>query len=125
MSFSDYLELKVLDHVFRATDYAEPATVYLALYTAAPSDAGGGTEVTGGSYARNAIAFSAAASGAISNSGVETFTDLPAATVTHFGILDASTSGNLLAWGALTSNIVVTAGSEIEFDIGDITISLD
>lgn len=125
MSFSNYLELKLLDHTFRATDYAEPATVYLALYTTNPTDANTGTEVTGGSYARQATAFSAAASGAISNAAIETFTDMPAATVTHFGILDASSGGNLLAYGTLASTIIVTAGAEIEFAAGDITISLD
>ena len=125
MSFSNYLENKLLDHTFRATDYAEPATVYLALYTTNPGEGNTGTEVTGGSYARTATAFGAAASGSMANTGIETFTNMPAATVTHFAILDALTVGNLLAYGTLNSNIIVTAGSEIEFGIGDITISLD
>ena len=50
-SKSDYLENEILDHVLGGADYSRPATVYIALYTAAPTDAGGGTEVTGGSYA--------------------------------------------------------------------------
>jgi len=57
MSFSDYLETKVLDHVFAGVAYTAPGTHYVALFTAAPSDSGGGTEVSGGAYARQTIAF--------------------------------------------------------------------
>jgi hypothetical protein len=63
VSFSDYLEDAVLDHVFRNTALTSPTTVYVALYTATPSDAGGGTEVSGGSYARTAGTFGAASGG--------------------------------------------------------------
>lgn len=62
-SFSDYLENKVLDHVYRNVAYTAPTGTYLALYTVAPTDAGGGTEVTGGGYARQAITFGASSGG--------------------------------------------------------------
>jgi hypothetical protein len=126
-SKSDYLENAVLNAVFNNTSLAV-ATPYVALYTAAPSDAGGGTEVTGGSYARvNAsAAFPAAASGAIANDVAITFPESTASwgTVTHFAILDASSAGNFLYWGALTAPRVVDgAGITLTFPIGDIDVT--
>ena len=125
---SDYLENKVLEHVLKATSYSSPSTVYLALYTAAPSDSGGGTEVSGSAYARTAITFGAASAGAIANSAAVEF---PVAsggnwgTITHFGIFDASSGGNLLYWGALTASRVVNDGEQIKFPIGDIDVTED
>lgn len=125
-SFSDYLENALLDHVFRNTALTSPTTVYLALYTANPTDAGGGTEVTGGGYARQAITFGAASGGAISNTTQVSFTASGAdfGTITGIGIFDASTAGNLLAWDAITP-ATVTDGDSINFPIGDIDITLD
>lgn len=125
---SDYLENKILDHVLRNTAYTSPTTVYMALYTAAPSDTGGGTEVSGNAYARTAITFSAAASGAITSSAVVTFpTPTPSGwgTVTHFGIFDASSAGNLLYWDALTVSKTINSGDEVKFPAGDIDVSED
>lgn len=123
--FSDYLENELLDHVFRNSSYTPPAAVYLALYTAAPSDAGGGTQVSGGGYARQAITFGAAASGAIANTSAVSFTASGAnfGTITHVGIFDASSAGNLLAWKAITS-VVVNDGGTLTFPIGDIDVTL-
>lgn len=127
-SFSDYLENQVLDHVFHDTvSYTKPTDVYLALYTAAPTDAGGGTEVTGGGYARQVIPFATqAASGLISNTTAVSFTasGAPYGTVVAVGIFDASTAGNLLAWDAITS-ATVNDGDTLNFAIGEIDISLD
>src|SRR3990167_3149462 len=116
-SFSDFLELEVLDHVFGAAAYTAPATLYFALFTVAPTDAGGGTEVTGGSYARkdvanNATNFPAAAAGAKSNGTAITFVTATASwgTVTYVGLLDASTAGNLLAWAGLTTSKTISNG---------------
>ena len=132
-SFSDFLELEVLDHVFGAAAYTAPATLYVALYTATPSDTGGGTEVTGGSYARvavtnNATNFPAASAGAKSNGTAITF---PAPTanwgvVTSFAILDAASAGNFLCWGALTVNKTINNGDAApSFAAGDLDITLD
>lgn len=112
---SNYLENEILDHILRNSAYTPAATVYLAAYTVAPTDADSGTEVTGGSYARQAITFNAAASGLVDNSGVITF---PTATanwgeVVAYGIRDALTVGNLLYWGwASTLTYVFTAGTD-------------
>jgi hypothetical protein len=123
-ALSDYLENALLNEVLRNVGYTPVATVYLALFTTATTDAGGGTEVTGGSYARQAITFGAASGGTCSNSGAVTFTSMPAATVTHAAIMDASTAGNVLFHGALTASKTVGAGDTLTFAIGDIDASL-
>lgn len=120
---SNYLEDKILDHVLRNTTYTSPTNVFLALYTSNPNEDDSGAEVTGGSYARQDITFSASSAGVITSSLDLTFTDLPAATITYAGICDASTAGNLLYYGALDSQIVATAGSDVTFTAGDITVT--
>ncbi len=125
---SDYLENKLIDHVFRGQAYTAPATLYVALLTAAPSDAGGGTEVSGGSYARVGVTASLAnfagtqsagsttassgTGGTTSNNGAITF---PAPTanwgvVTHWAIYDAASAGNLLFHAALTTSKTINNG---------------
>lgn len=127
-SKSDYLENKVLDHVLRNTAYTSPATVYVGLYTATPSDAGGGTELSGNGYARQSCAFSAASGGSISNSGTVTFgpnTTSGWGTVAYFGIFDASSSGNLLYWGSLTASKTVAVGDSVSFAAGALVVTED
>jgi hypothetical protein len=102
-----------------------PTTVYIALYTAAPNDAGGGTEATGGSYARQAATFSAASGGATSNATNVDFASMPAATIVAIGVHDAITSGNLLVWGTLSSNKALDAGDTLRIATGDLDISID
>jgi hypothetical protein len=122
-SLSDYLEKKLQDHVFGNTAYSAPATVYLALLTdsntAAQRDAGTVTEVSGGSYARVAVTNNTTnfpnASGitALKNLHVSFAFPAPTAnwgTVTAFAIYDASTAGNLLCWGDLTTPRVINNG---------------
>ena len=124
-NLSNYLENKVLDHIMGTTTYTKPSAVYVALYTAAPSDTGGGTEVTGGSYARQTATFSEAASGATSNSANIDFVVMPACTVVAIGIFDALTTGNLLVWGTLSTNKSLDAGDTLRIATGDLDISLD
>jgi hypothetical protein len=131
-ALSDYLENKLLDHLLGGGDYSPAGTLYVALYTAAPSDSGGGTEVSGGSYARTAVTnnttnFPSASSGSKSNANAITFPTATGSwgTVTHFGILDASSGGNLLAWGALSGgSIAPTTGDTVSFDAGALVLSL-
>ena len=123
-NLTNYLENKLLDHFLGTTSYTMP-TVYVGLFTIAPTDAGGGTEVTGGSYARQAAAFTAAASGATSNSGNVDFTGMPAATTVAIAIFDASTSGNMLVYGTLTTNKQTDAGDTLRIATGDLDISID
>jgi hypothetical protein len=111
----------------------KPTNVYVALYTATPSDSGGGTEVTGGAYARatvaNDLAHFADATGADpatkTNAQVITYAQASAnwGTVTHFGIFDAVTAGNLLYWGALTTSKAVNNGDTASFAAGALAIT--
>ena len=131
-SKSDYLENEILDHVLGGADYTRPATVFVALYTAAPTDAGGGTEVSGGYYARatvvnNATNFPAADSGEKSNGTEISFAEATASwgTVVAFGIFDAAEAGNLLLWADLTANKTIDSGDTAKFAVGDLTYTED
>ena len=124
-NLSNYLENKLLDHFLGTTAYTMPTTVYVGLYTVAPTDAGGGTQVTGGSYARQTATFSAAASGTTSNTANIDFAGMPAATTVAIGVFDALTSGNLLLWGTLTANKTTDAGDTLRIATGDLDISID
>lgn len=128
-SLSDYLENKLLDHIRGKTSYTMP-TVYVGLFTAAPSDSGGGTEVSGGSYARKSTAgadWAAASGGSGANANDITFAAASASwgTVTHFGLFDASSGGNLLAWGSLTTSKAVGSGDTAKFAAGALVLTLD
>lgn len=130
-SFSDFLELELLDHVFGAAAYTAPVTLYVALYTADPSDAGGGTEVAAVDYARKAVTnndtnFPAAAAGAKSNGAAITWDAATSAwgTVIAVGIFDAATDGNLLAWSDLAIDKAISSGDTATIAIGDLDITL-
>lgn len=122
---SNYLENAILNHVLRNVALTSPTTVYLALFTVAPTDSGGGTEVVGGSYARQAITFSAPVAGVVSNSGAVTFPTATAnwGTVVAMGIFDASSAGNLLYYGALAVSKIVDNGDQISFANASLTVA--
>lgn len=120
---STYAANKVLDVICNNTSWTPPTAWYIALFTEDPTAAGTGDEVTGGSYARDLIGFGAAAASANSSDIAASFTDMPAATVTHWALFDASTSGNMLIAGELPSPIVCNAGDEISIPSGDIDLS--
>lgn len=130
-AFSDYLEGKIVDHVLRGTVYTAPATVYVSLHSASPTDAGG-SEITGTSYARVAITGSTAnwsahgAGGPTSNVSAITFPQAGGSwgTVTHIGIYDASSSGNLLFHGALTASKAIGANDTFQIAANDLDITL-
>lgn len=124
-SKTDYLENALLDHVLRNTAFTSPATVYVGLYTVAPTDVGAGTEVTGGSYARQATTFGVAASGSTSNTGTVAFptATAPWGTVVAMGIFDAVSAGNLLYYGNLAVSKIVGNGDTISFAGGALTVS--
>lgn len=124
MGFSDFLENELLDHVLRNSAYTPAATVYVALHTADPGETGT-SEVTGGSYARQSAAWDAASAGSCVNSAIITYTNMPATTVTHYSIWDASSSGNMLFAGALDASRTFTAGDAAQFAAGALTVSLD
>lgn len=142
-AMSDYLENKVIDWLIRGQSYTPPATLYIGLLTAAPSDTGGGTELTGNNYARASVASnmtnwagtqsagsttaSSGTGGTTSNNGVINF-NTPSndwGTVTHFGIYDASTNGNLMFWGALSASKAVFNGDAVSIQTAQLQIQID
>lgn len=125
-SLSNYAENELLDHVLGVGSYTSPTNVYLALFLNDPTDAGTGTEVNGNGYARQELTMGAASNGTSSNTAQVTFTASGGSfgTVTHVGIYDASTSGNLLFHTALTSSKTIGDGETLSFQIGAITTSL-
>lgn len=131
-SKSDYLENKLLNHVLGGEDYSRPATVYIALYTVAPTDAGGGTEVSGASYARAAVAnnatnFPAAAGGGKANGTVIEFVRAEEnwGTIVAWGIFDAATGDNLMFWGAVTEEREIQNGDMARIAVGGISLTED
>lgn len=122
---SNYLENAMINAVLRNTTYTSPATVYLALYTTDPTEADTGTEVSGGSYARQSVAFSAPSDGATSNSGDITFPTATAnwGTITHVGLRDASSGGNLLYYAALAASKTVNTNDVFKVLTGDLDVA--
>lgn len=127
-ALSDYAEKLVLDWLMTTGSATRPTAWYVALYTAAPSDSGGGTEVSGAGYSRKSSSYNAASSpgGTTSNSAVVSWTAAGGnyGTVTHVGIFDASTDGNLLWQGALSTPKTVNDGDTIQFSAGNLTLTL-
>lgn len=125
-AMSNYLENALINATLRNTTFTSPSTVYVGLFTADPTDAGSGAEVSGGSYARQSAAFGAPSNGASLNSAALEFPQAtaPFGTITHFGILDSLTGGNLLYHGALTASKVIDTGDVFKFATGSITVTL-
>ena len=123
---SNYLENALINVTLRATSYTAPTTVYVALYTTDPTDADTGTEVTGGSYARTAVTFAAPSNGVSLNSADVTFPTCTAAwgTVTHVGLRDASTAGNLLYHTALDTSKTIDTGDIFKISTGNLSVTL-
>jgi len=119
---SSYLRDKVIKHVLAEASYTAPTTIHLALYTTNPTIADTGTEVVGGSYARQQLSFANASAGAKVSNTSETFTSMPATTVTHWGLRDASSGGNLLYFGAFDLPIALNATDNLTINSGDIVI---
>jgi hypothetical protein len=124
---SNYLENKLLDHVLRNVSYTSPTTVYVGLFTADPTDAGTGTEVSGGSYARQILSVTTATDGIVTSSADVTFPQATASwgTVSHIGLLDALSSGNLLMHTPLTTSRAIESGDILKISTGNLTASLD
>lgn len=144
--FSDYLEVQLVNHIFRTPAYSAPSTIYIGLFTADPTDAGSGAEVNPagtwtdyeridaanptGSGAAKETGWDApgATDGTTQNAKVITFpanNGAASVTVTHIGIYDAATSGNLLFHAPLASSKTLLQGDVLSFGIGAITVTLD
>lgn len=126
-SFSDYLEDKLLKHVFTNTSYTSPSSLYLALYTVAPSDTGGGTELSGSGYTRKAVTFSVSGTTTLATNSAAVEFDAATGswgTIVAVGVFDASTSGNLLAWSELTTSKAISTGDILRIPSGELDITL-
>ena len=123
---SNFLENALVNATLRNTTYTSPATVYVALFTTDPTDAASGTEVSGGSYARTSVTFAAPSNGASASSADCTFPTCTSTwgTVSHIGIFDASTSGNLLYHTPLDTSKTIETGDIFKIASASLTVTL-
>jgi len=126
MSFTNFLETEILDHVFAGAAYSAPGTHYLGLFTSVPGETGGGTELSGSAYVRKSVAFTTSGNTTSNNAAIE----FPTATgnwgtVTHVGVFDASTSGNLMAYATLSASKTIETGDVFRVPSGDLDITLN
>ena len=122
---SDYLENEILDHILSVGSFTMPANIYVGLSTGSFSDDNSGTELSGSGYTRKEITFAAASSASAASNATVTF---PTATgswgaVSHWGIFDASSSGNLLVHGAFASSKTIASGDVLRINSGDLTVT--
>jgi hypothetical protein len=124
---SNFLENALINATLRNTSYTSPAAVYVGLYTSDPGEGNTGTEVSGGSYARTAVTFDAPSNGVTTNSGAVTFPTATGTwgTVTHIGILDATTSGNLLYYTPLDASKSIASGDVFTISTGNLSVTLE
>jgi hypothetical protein len=123
---SNYLENALINATLRNTSYTSPSVVYIGLYTSDPTDADTGTEVTGGSYARQAVTFGAPSDGVSTNTAAIEFPQATGTwgTVGWIGIEDASTGGNLLYHTALDASKTIATGDIFKIAIGSLSVTL-
>jgi hypothetical protein len=123
---SNYLENALINATLRNTSYTSPTTVYVGLFTSDPTDAGSGTEVAGGSYARKSATFAAPSNGVSTTSADITFDQASASwgTITHIAIYDALTTGNLLYHTPLNTSKTIDSGDIFKIASGSLTVTL-
>lgn len=126
MSFSNTFENRVLTWVFTAGSATRPTSWHVALFTSNPAEDGSGTEVSGGGYARQSATFTVTGNAATNAAALEyAVATASYGTVTHVGVYDASTGGNLIAYAALTSSKNIDTGDVLRIPTGDLDITLD
>ena len=123
---SNFLENALINATLRNTSYTSPATVYIGLYTSDPTDANTGTEVSGGSYTRTAVTMGAPSNGVSTNSAAVEFPQASGSwgTVGWIGILDATSSGNLLYHTPLDTSKTISSGDIFKIAIGGLSVTL-
>lgn len=126
MSFTNDLETRVLQWALTAGSPTRPTAWYIGLFTAAPGEAGGGTEVSGGSYVREDVTFTVSGNLATNSAAVEWPTATGTwGTITHVAVFDALTSGNMLIYATLTASKTIASGDVLRIPAGDLDITLD
>lgn len=126
MSFTNYTETEVLEWLLTGGAVTRPTAWYVGLFTAAPGETGGGTEVSGGSYARESATFTVTGNTASNSANIE-FTEATASwgTITHAAIFDAVSGGNMLAYASLTASKTIDSGDILRIPAGDLDVTLD
>lgn len=124
-AMSNYLENEVLDHILGTGAYTMPSTIYIGLSTGSFGDDASGTELTGNGYTRKVMAFDAAVAGTADNTSAVEFSAATASwgTVSHFGLFDAVSGGNLLIHGAFTAAKLIDTGDILKIAAGDLDIT--
>lgn len=125
-ALSDYAENKVLDAIGANATFTTPSAVYLGLSTGSFADANSGTEISGNNYARVAVSFGSAASGTMSNDAAIEFaaaTGSGFGTVSHWGLFDNSSGGNLLVHGSFSASKAIASGDVLKIAVGDLDIT--
>lgn len=126
MSFTNDLETRVLQWALTNGSPTRPTAWYIGLFTAAPGEAGGGTEVSGGSYVRKAVTFTVSGNLATNSAAVEWPTATATwGTITHVAVFDALTTGNMLVYASLTSSKTIASGDVLRIPAGDLDVTLD
>ncbi len=126
MSLSDTFETTTLKWLLTADAVTRPTAWYIGLFTVAPSDAGGGTEVSGGSYARKSVAFTVSGNLATNSAAVEF--DVATAdwgTITSVAVFDAVSGGNMIAYATLTASKTISNGDVLRVSANDLDITMD
>lgn len=126
-AFTNYLENKIMAYVFSGTAFSSPsASLYVGLFTAAPGEGGGGTEVSGNGYNRKIVSMTTAGNASTNSAAVEFDVATGSwGTITYAGVFDAVTSGNLLAYGELTASKTIASGDVFRIPAGDLDITLE
>lgn len=123
---SNYLENGLLNAVLRNTSYTSPTTVYVGLYTSNPGEGNTGTECSGTGYARKSATFGAPSDGVCTNSASVEFDQATGSwgTISHVGLLDAITSGNLLFYTDITTSKTIETGDIFKIAAGSLSVTL-
>lgn len=126
MSLSNTFETHTLNYLFTATSVTRPTAWYVALFTSNPDEDASGTEVSGGAYVRQSVAFTVSGNTASNSAAIEFPTaTAPYGTVTHIGVFDASSGGNLIAYAALTTSKAIDTGDVMRINSSDLDVTLD
>jgi hypothetical protein len=126
MSFTNDLETRVLQWALTTGSPTRPTAWHVGLFTAAPGEAGGGTEVSGSAYTREAVTFTVSGDTATNSAAIEWDAATGSwGTITHIAVFDASTGGNMLVYAALTASKVIGTGDILRIPAGDLDITLN
>lgn len=126
MSFTNDLETRVLQWALTNGSPTRPTAWYVGLFTAAPGEAGGGTEISGNGYARQAVTFTVSGNLATNSAAIEWPTATGSwGTITHIAVFDALTTGNMLVYATLTASKTISTGDVLRIPSGDLDVTLD